>query len=124
MGDRVSISFSNGGDESVALFSHCGGMSFVEMANEYVRVLKAEKRDRHFAPLDRLEPETVMVDFIRFITEGEKRIDSNYYLGADSEEGDNSDNGHFVIDLAQEAIKHPGGYDFQFLRNEKKNRVI
>ena len=57
-------------------------------------------------PLDRLEPGTVMVDFIRWMAGRElagaswQRITSNFYLGKDSEDGDNSDNGHVEIDLA------------------------
>ena len=50
-------------------------------------------------PLDRLEPGTVMVDFIREYTKDLKIVNSNYYLAKSDEEGDNSDNGHWTIDL-------------------------
>ena len=50
-------------------------------------------------PLDRLEPDTVMVDFIRHITRGMNRVESDLSLGKTQSDGDNSDNGHFVIDL-------------------------
>jgi hypothetical protein len=33
------------------------------------------------------------------LTEGVSRVQSDYYLEKDKEDGDNSDNGHFVIDL-------------------------
>ena len=56
-------------------------------------------------PLDRLEPGTVLVDFIRWMAGHElagadrQRITSNFYLGTDESDGDNSDNGHVFIDL-------------------------
>lgn len=97
MGDRVSISFRNGDQESVALFSHWDGMEFVEKAEAYAFCLKLEREGRHELPLDRLEPRTVMADYIR---QGfTDRIASNYYLGRDGGDGDNSDNGHHVIAL-------------------------
>jgi hypothetical protein len=102
MGDRISISFANGKDESVALFSHWGGMSFLEKARQYVVELKKtlEKRDSGIVnPIDRLEPDTVMVDFIRHITKGKELIESDLYLGKDENCGDNSDNGHYKIEL-------------------------
>ncbi len=101
MGDRVSISFKNGREESVALFSHWGGMSFVREAEQYVKKLKKWAGKRECEPLERLEPDTVMVDFIREITKEEEKIKSGIYLGKDEWEGDNSDNGHHVIDLTK-----------------------
>ena len=98
MGDRISIQFENGGDKSVVLFSHWGGKEFLKEARKYVKELKAERKGRS-TPLDRLEPETVMVDFIRHITKDEERIDSDLYLGFTETDGDNSDNGHFIINL-------------------------
>ena len=101
MGDRVSISFKKGALESIALFDHWGGMKRVEEAQEYVRELKAEVGNRTGLPLDRPEPGTVMVDFIRHITKSKKRVNSGLYVGAMSDPmyGDNSDNGHHVISL-------------------------
>ena len=122
MGDRVSISFSKAWegsklrDESPVLFSHCGGKDFVNDAYDYVRKLKKELEGRSCNPLERLEPGTVMVDFIRHITSRvvnyqlnnpkqkeyyphPDRIMSNYYLGKTDEDGDNSDNGHHEIKL-------------------------
>jgi hypothetical protein len=40
-----------------------------------------------------------MVDFIREITDGMERVESDLYLGATDNDGDNSDNGHYVIKL-------------------------
>ena len=101
MGDRVSISFKNGEDESVALFSHWGGEDFVKDAHKYALGLKfnyATKQGTTY-PLGRLEPDTVMVDFIRHLTVGVDHVEGDYYLGCGPEDGDNSDNGHFTICL-------------------------
>jgi len=103
MGDRVSISFKKGEEESVVLFSHWGGMRFVAVARGYVRELKTEAQRAGMTwPLFRLEPGTVMVDFIRMLTEGVTRVQSDYYLGKDQAAGGNSDNGHFAIDLGRD----------------------
>lgn len=100
MGNRVSISFKKGEEESVALFSHWGGEEFVDLAEKYTACLKKRPCVKNGSmPLDRLEPATVMVDFIRFVTKDEKEITSDYYLGRDKNDGDNSDNGHSVISL-------------------------
>lgn len=98
MGDRISISFKNGFNESVCLFSHWGGKEFLEDAKQYVVDLEKE-REGSCNPIDRLEPETVMVDFIRYLTKDMKRVESDLYLGASQHDGDNSDNGHFTINL-------------------------
>ena len=104
MGDRVSISFKHGTEESPVLFNHWEGMGFVQLAKDYVIDLKkvlATRKSKGTYPLDRLEPGTVMVDFIRHITEDMDRVDSNLYLGKTEADGDNSDNGHFTIDLGK-----------------------
>ena len=41
MGDRVSISFKNGSEESVVLFNHWGGRGFPEEAKRYVADLRS-----------------------------------------------------------------------------------
>lgn len=103
MGDRISISFKNGKDESVALFNHWGGMEFLKTAHRYVKELKKKlgkkKLKMECEPIDRLEPETVMVDFIRWLTKDMDIVSSDLYLGKDCGDGDNSDNGHFTINL-------------------------
>ena len=113
MGDRVSISFGNGGEESVALFNHWGGMGFVKEAERYARKLvrrNVGKENRTMYPLDRLEPETVIVDFIRHITSEMDSVDSNLYLCKDSMGGDNSDNGHHIIELDNLLAEEQGAY--------------
>lgn len=102
MGDRVSIQFQKDEVLSPVLFSHWDGMGFVQEARQYVRDLKeAIKKAASVGtyPLDRLEPETVFVDFIRHLTHKMKRVESNYYAGCSENDGDNSDNGHHVIKL-------------------------
>ena len=101
MGDRASISFKQGGYESVILCNHWGGRKFQEAANEYTKELIAEKEGKYSNPLDRLEPSTVMVDFIRHITKGMERVDSDLYLGKDESEVDNSDKGNYIIELPE-----------------------
>lgn len=100
MGDRVSICFVNGDEKSVVLFSHWGGMEFVEGAKAYAKRLRKECGDKRFEPLDRREPDTVMVDFIRELTRGMDRVRSDIYLGKTEHDGDNSDNGHYEIDVS------------------------
>jgi hypothetical protein len=100
MGDRVSVSFKKGDEESVVLFSHWGGKTLVAVAKGYVRELNTEAQQAGMTwPLYRLEPQTVMVDFIRMLTEGVSRVQSDYCLCRSPQDGDNSDNGHFVVDL-------------------------
>lgn len=112
MGDRVSIQFMNGQEKSVVLFSHWGGMAFVEQAKRYIKILKAENTRLEKGPvypLSRMEPNTVIVDFIRSITAHQDRVNSDLYLEASEEDGDNSDNGHWVIDLATDTYTHYAG---------------
>jgi hypothetical protein len=105
MGDRVSIQFERNGEKSVVLFNHWGGIDFVSYAKSYADKLAKEVGFNEGMPLERLEPETVMVDFIREITKREKRVLSSLYLGATESEGDNSDNGHHIIKLKKEGEK-------------------
>lgn len=98
MGDRTSIQFKKGKDVSVAFFHHWGGLDIVQEAIDYAKELK-EERSGGMMPIDRFEPNTVMIDFIRVITAGQKRIESSLYLGKDETDGDNSDNGNWIIDF-------------------------
>lgn len=109
MGDRISISFKNGSEESVAFFSHWDGMHPYKSAQAYVKLLKKMSADTGGTryPLDRLEPQTVMVDFIKWYLQneiGNEHVTSNYYLGVNGDDGDNSDNGHYTIDLAEKDV--------------------
>jgi len=101
MGARVSVSFKRGANESVVLFSHWGGDDFAKEADNYITKLKQRERKNTGIsdPLTRLEPETVMVDFIRHLTDGMGSVRSDLYLCKNREDGDNSDYGHFTISL-------------------------
>lgn len=98
MGDRISVSFKHGNRESVAFFSHWDGLSLLDAVREYVATLDRTSPLGVRMPIDRREPETVMLDFITYHLT--YPVCSNYYLGRDGEDGDNSDNGHYVFDLS------------------------
>jgi hypothetical protein len=99
MGDRISIRFVDGADysrKSATLFSHWDGTTLLNRVERYLDELYDEREGDHY-PIDRKEPDTVLVDFIRDLTTGEGRIKSNYYLVPTPKDGDNSDNGHYDI---------------------------
>jgi len=110
MGNRASLSFKkvmsmNYVDESVVLFSHWLGEDLAKKANDYIVELKTELENKpmlRMTPLGRLEPSTVMVDFIRWLTKDLSRVENDLYLGRDENDGDNSDNGHFTVILTDE----------------------
>ena len=110
MGDRISISFVfDGQDESVTLFSHWGGRRLLNLVRQYLKVLDNLCPLESFDPIQRREPPTVMVDFIAWLNQIEKLTPcmsshDHYYLGKDDEDGDNSDNGHWVVELKTGAI--------------------
>jgi len=123
MGDRVSISFVNDIDyihekikmESVPLFNHWGGKDFPQYALNWVKKLKREvneKKENISTPYTRLDPQNVMVLFIADLQKdkqfadytNKERITHSIYLGKDKDDGDNSDNGHFMIDINDEKI--------------------
>ena len=118
MGDRVSISFRDSdGKESPALFHHWGGTEFPNFALNWFKDFKDQnKAESNFStPITRHEARVMMTQFLDFI--GRNKIDrqfkhggeidkmetdenllsSSYYLGKDKHDGDNSDNGHYVI---------------------------
>ncbi len=106
MGDRISIQFKNGDDKSVVFFDHWAGRTLLQEAQEYLVELNAETPDgRVSMPLDRREPSVVMMDFIawRAVKHGYNpplhRIQGSWYLGVDENDGDNSDNGHYLVDV-------------------------
>jgi hypothetical protein len=99
MGNRISIRFVSEGDyKSATLFSHWDGEELLEKVQIYLDNLYSELEGSIY-PLNRKEPETVMVDFIRWLTKAEERIYSNYYIVPTPDDGDNSDNGHYDIVL-------------------------
>ena len=123
MGDRVSISFVNDVDyindkvreESVPLFNHWGGKEFPQYALNWVRKLKREvneKKENISTPYTRLDPQNVMVLFIADLQKdkrfadytNEERINYSIYVGKDTKDGDNSENGLFLFDINYEKI--------------------
>ncbi|MFO7897772.1 MAG: hypothetical protein R6V58_01790 [Planctomycetota bacterium] len=106
MGARASVSFQNGKiwppEKSIVIFSHWGGVEFHQEAKDYLKNLKQDIKDGKVSPiypLGRLEPNTVAIDFIRHITKGLERVESDLYLGKDESDGDNSDYGHLSLEL-------------------------
>ena len=130
MGDRVSIQFSNKdmewGGESVVLFHHWGGQKFADFAKDWaidfkMKVLKLQEGEgKGSDPLTRFEPRNVMIQFIKalsdyptedfkyhFFKDDEYRYSDDFlsysmYFGIDENDGDNSDNGHHVIELGDD----------------------
>jgi len=108
MGDRISIQFVNEDDKSVVFFDHWAGKGLIEEAHDYLIELNAESSDGRISmPLDRREPSVVMIDFIAWRANKHgfnpplRRIRGSWYLGVDENDGDNSDNGHWLIDVSQ-----------------------
>ena len=127
MGDRVSVSFKQkragiGGvraDESPALFHHWGGTELPKVAFDWFKKVKTEAKELGGSdPFTRLEPGNLMVQLIGTLarekwdqyslglTKDKKKVMKHstwmtysLYLGKDSQDGDNSDNGHYTIDV-------------------------
>lgn len=120
MGDRISFKFAKKAewdktgkkdDTSVVFFSHWSGRGMLGVVEDYIQQLQgilaqrnAEAPNYH-APIDRKEPDTVMVDFIMWLGRQQDmdkqagHIEGDFYLGKDESDGDDSDNGHWVFDL-------------------------
>ena len=117
MGDRVSISFKdNDGDESVALFHHWGGTEFPKAAFDWFREFKKSLKSRN-NPTTRLESRNIMAQFVQWLGQrghyreivgfeenkfdkplySDELLSHSIYFGKDQNDGDNSDNGHYVI---------------------------
>ena len=103
MGNRISFCFKNENERSVLFFSHWDGKELLVNVKKYLIQLneKIDNRVHKYisVPITRKEPNTVMVDFIKWFLKNEELVESNYYLGASEKDGDNTDNGNFVIDL-------------------------
>lgn len=110
MGERSSVSFKGSdGEESPAVYSSWGGLSLPSSALQFARDLAEAKKDSDGRwPLDRLEPDVVILEFIRkgldagmITTEGTWRIRQQ---GSDTF----ADTwGHYVIDLATDPPSCP-----------------
>ena len=125
MGDRVSVSFRQKNDwyvnkvkeehtdESPALFHHWGGTQFPKFAFDWFKSIKKKYGKGGGDPFTRMEPRNLMVQFIAHLRDHEElsydshnRTGTNegllsysIYLGKDGNDGDNSDNGHYTIDV-------------------------
>ena len=127
MGDRVSLSFQQETEwyvkrkkekhleQSPALFHHWGGTHFPKFAFQWFKKVKEKYGKNGGDPFTRMEPRNLMVQFIAHLrNHDDLRYDRHYngewstddellsysiYLGKDSNDGDNSDNGHFTIDV-------------------------
>ena len=124
MGDRISVQFVNGKDKSVVLFAHWAGEHFANEVERYIKDLNKEVPKASCMPLERRETGTVMLDFVRWLTlqgtfrsrvmKGKDWVDvsrvmSSYYIEPDEANGDNSDNGHWIWDLASDQWHTKGG---------------
>lgn len=102
MGARISVSFKNGKEESVALFHHWGGEEFKSdvdnFVEEYIKSQKKDVQSNFSTPQTRMDPQYVMVAFIAYLATNNLFSDS-LYLGKDENDGDNSDEGHYQVDL-------------------------
>lgn len=92
MGDRVSIQFEDAeGRRSAVLNDHWAGMELVSNAQAWLREFSSEyDGTRMSTPESRREPDTLMVAFVRANLGGDRLVCS-------TDEVDNSDNGHFVL---------------------------
>jgi hypothetical protein len=111
MGDRVSIQFKSdqdwpsGDGLSMVLFHHWGGEGFVDLAKLFVHKLNEEVPQTQGDPVTRRECSSMMVQFIAWLQKNGHCDNYRYpgllshslYLGKDQNDGDNTDNGHFVI---------------------------
>tara|TARA_R110002020_G_scaffold158924_1_gene342474 strand:- start:88 stop:465 length:378 start_codon:yes stop_codon:yes gene_type:complete len=119
MGNRVSVSFKKDDRESVALFNHWGGEEFAIQTRNWFRTYKTklsvtEEKDvlNGTDPITRFEPQNLMVQYIHnlfrqplncsfdeSLEATPEYVSHSIYLGADEHDGDNSDNGHYTIDI-------------------------
>ena len=106
-------------DESPALFHHWGGTELPKVAFEWFKKVKTEAKELGGSdPFTRLEPGNLMVQLIgtlarekwdqyttgltkdkKGITKHSTWMTHSMYLGKDGNDGDNSDNGHYTIDV-------------------------
>jgi len=93
-----------GGDKwkSAILSSHWDGMSIVNHAKTYVKSLAKTRKNKACSPLDRMEPDVVMVEFLRWYLDKrgynkDNPVDGNYRLACNLNTVDNSNQGHHEI---------------------------
>tara|TARA_R110000787_G_scaffold265000_1_gene370939 strand:+ start:191 stop:613 length:423 start_codon:yes stop_codon:yes gene_type:complete len=128
MGDRVSISFKDNEENSVCLFHHWGGTKFPKYAFDWFKLFQKEvkkQKSKGSDPTSRFEPRTMMSQFVSHIgqspffkecmgfeeTNGQSdynkpiysktELSHSIYFGKNENDGDNSDNGHYTIDVSK-----------------------
>lgn len=77
MGDRSSVSFRHSGAESVTLNSHWRGRGLFADARKYAREVRKKYFNNGPMPINRLDVEVVMVDFIRHLTKDMEVVDGD-----------------------------------------------
>ena len=127
MGDRVSISFKDkDNDESIAIFHHWGGTEFPKVALEWFKAFQKDvnltAKENCSDPITRFDSDNMAVQFISWLGKNghyrqcsgfeksengtsvydkplynDDQISHSLYFGKDKNDGDNSDNGHYVI---------------------------
>jgi len=99
MGDRGSITVKSDQPMPV-LFRHWGGApeSMQELVNKLQTALKPkDEASRISDPYDRRDENACLALLVKLAVEEDGY---SAYLGMDKNDGDNSDNGHYVLDLA------------------------
>ena len=115
-------------EESPALFHHWGGTELPKVAFKWFKKVKEDTEGKRSDPFTRLEPRNLMVQLIGtlarekwdqyslgsiFDDKGARKHDTwmthSMYLGKDSNDGDNSDNGHYTIDVDESRMYNDKG---------------
>ena len=108
-------------EQSPTLFHHWGGTDFPKFAFQWFKDVKAKYGKKGGNPFTRMEPRNLMVQFIAHLRNhddlryywaknpglandyetvtDDELLSYSIYLGKDSNDGDNSDNGHYLIDV-------------------------
>jgi len=94
MGDRISISFKNKYEESIAFFEHNRGLSLINDVRAFIGELNQRIPQQEHDPISRREPSWIIPLFVSWYFK--RHPDNDVYLVQNKEGGDNSDNGHFT----------------------------
>ena len=139
MGDRVSISFKDKNDEeSIAIFHHWGGTQFPKVALEWFKEFKESvnltAKKNVSCPITRFDSNNTAVQFISWLGKNghyrqccgfekdekgksiyfmpiynDEQLSHSIYFGKDKNDGDNSDNGHYVINTHDDKMQDDQG---------------
>ena len=139
MGDRVSISFKDkDNSESITIFHHWGGTEFPKVALEWFKAFKKDvnltAKENCSDPITRFDSNNMAVQFISWLGKNghyrqcsgfdknedgksvfdkplynQDQISHSLYFGKDKNDGDNSDNGHYVINTRDDKMQDDKG---------------